>query len=401
MSNWSEWEKEFKDTMKSSLKSGNLSGLDKMIKQTVEMATEEVEVQIAKSKEIFKEKRETEKKTFGTGQNGNSFSAVQVPMRRESLNGYFQKKGIILAVLGNICGGIGIGITCIYLLVRMVFMVSVPMKISTIVGVAWCVFLFGGMLAYGSKRLNLLKRAKKYAKLTIAKKYASIEDLAAHSRKSKKSVIKDLEKMIHNGIFPQGHIDEEKTSFIISSEVYQNYLDMQRAREQALLEEKQKEEQKQKNQEQMKDLDEELFAMIEEGNSCIAKLRKLNDEIEGEVISEKLYKLENLLQEIFEQVRLHPEKRKQMHRFMNYYLPTSLKLVESYAEFDDVKEPGEEIENAKRQIENTLDTINSAFNELLNKLFLDRIYDVTTDAQVLQTVLSKDGLLKEDFGPVK
>ena len=132
--------------------------------------------------------------------------------------------------------------------------------------------------------------------------------------------------------------------------------------------------------------------LIKEGNDCIRKLRKLNEDIEGEVISAKLSSLENLLQEIFDRVKEHPEQMPQMQKFMNYYLPTTLKLVEAYREFDDVSVPGADIALAKLEIEKTLDTINQAFAELLNKLFRSTVYDVTTDAQVLQTMLAKEGL---------
>ena len=64
----------------------------------------------------------------------------------------------------------------------------------------------------------------------------------------------------------------------------------------------------------------------------------------------------------------------------------------AYEEFDSLSVQGEEIAEAKAEIEKTLDTINKAFGELLNKLFRDTAYDVTTDAQVLQTMLAKEGL---------
>ena len=77
---------------------------------------------------------------------------------------------------------------------------------------------------------------------------------------------------------------------------------------------------------------------------------------------------------------------------MDYYLPTTAKLVEAYKEYDSVSEPGKEIVSAKQDIENTIDTINSAMSKLLNKLFKDSVLDVTTDAQVLKTVLAQKGL---------
>ena len=84
-----------------------------------------------------------------------------------------------------------------------------------------------------------------------------------------------------------------------------------------------------------------------------------------------------------------------MHKLMDYYLPTTLKLVETYENFDRISSPGEEIVKAKREIENTLDTINQAFTELLNNLFQDTVFDVTTDAQVLKTMLAREGLTRE------
>ena len=80
---------------------------------------------------------------------------------------------------------------------------------------------------------------------------------------------------------------------------------------------------------------------------------------------------------------------------MNYYLPTTLKLVESYEEFDRVSSPGPDIVKAKAEIENTLDTINAAFRELLNTLFQNAVFDATTDAQVLKSMLAREGLMKE------
>ena len=84
-----------------------------------------------------------------------------------------------------------------------------------------------------------------------------------------------------------------------------------------------------------------------------------------------------------------------MHKLMDYYLPTTLKLVEAYKEFDSVSAPGPDILSAKEQIENTLDTINQAFKELLNNLFQEKVFDVTTDAQVLETMLAREGLTRQ------
>ena len=82
---------------------------------------------------------------------------------------------------------------------------------------------------------------------------------------------------------------------------------------------------------------------------------------------------------------------------MEYYLPTMLKLVEQYAEFDRMSSPGEDVQEAKAEIEKTLDMINQAFVTLLNNLFRDAAFDASADAQVLQTMLAKEGLTESDF----
>ncbi len=85
-----------------------------------------------------------------------------------------------------------------------------------------------------------------------------------------------------------------------------------------------------------------------------------------------------------------------MRKFMDYYLPTTLKLVEAYAEFDGVQIQGENIKAAKLEIEKTMDTINRAFEKLLDDLFQDAAFDAATDAQVLQTLLAQEGLAADE-----
>ncbi len=107
--------------------------------------------------------------------------------------------------------------------------------------------------------------------------------------------------------------------------------------------------------------------------------------------------MEGLLNDILNRVKEHPDQMNSCHKLMNYYIPTMLKLVEAYAEYDKVKVPGQDIINAKDEIEKTLDTINEAFVQLLNRLFQDSVWDVTADAKVLKTMLQQEGLAEDDL----
>ena len=361
-----------------------------------------------------------------------------------------KKVGNVSGMLLIVFGGIGLGLACIAVLVTLIIL----MAEKTIVPLLWsgaCLAGFIYMIDRGCMRRNRLKRAERYVQLCGGKSYIDIEDLALHIGKSRKYVLKDVKKMIKLGIFPEGHLDAQESCLILDDATFREYLKLQKERKALEMEQKvagmqerqkapgkyiEQDAQSRKaareaageigkrsedaqssvgaqngidmqsgagaqnkgKQTEAESDNPQLAAMIREGNDCIRRLREMNDAIEGEVISAKLYQLENLLKEIFARVKEHPEQMPQMRKFMDYYLPTTLKLVEAYAEFDAVSVPGEDINSAKAEIEKTLDTINQAFAELLNKLYREAVYDVTTDAQVLQTMLANEGLTGGNMG---
>lgn len=257
----------------------------------------------------------------------------------------------------------------------------------------------------GKNKIQLINKAKRYVRMCGSKMFAEVEDLAAQIGVSPKRVEREIRKILQKGIIPTAHIDKKGTHLMLTDTLYKQFSDAEKAH---LLREKQEKLEKKekksrltgKNKEDLPVVDEvlepktQLEKMVEEGQECIRKIRYMNDLIPGETISAKMDRLESLLKEIFAQLEKDPTQMNRMHKVMSYYLPTTLKLVEAYHEFDSVSNPGEEIISAKQEIEDTLDTINAAFVELLNSLFQAKVMDVTTDAQVLQTVLSSDGLTK-------
>lgn len=267
---------------------------------------------------------------------------------------------------------------------------------------------FGILTRVGIIKRELYNRAKKYALVAGKNRYASVNTLSESLGIKAGKVKRDIKRMLNKGFFPEGYLDEEETTLMLSTDVYKQYQQtksyaIQAAAEQTAqdidikprrkgrilpLSEKAKAAKAKLSKEQRQ----ELEAMVSEGNDCIIKLHELNDDIPGEQISRKLDELEKTLKEIFVRVEENPEQMDRMHKLMDYYLPTMLKLVEAYKEYDQVSCPGEDILSAKQEIENTLDTINEAFVQLLNNLFRDSVWDVTTDAQVLQSMLKQEGL---------
>lgn len=307
-----------------------------------------------------------------------------------------RRVGQVSNILYQVFGGIGLGITGFITFIRLFLFLDGDTTVGGwIINFAFLA-LFYGMIKLGLGQKHRLKRALRYVQLCGRKMYEDIETLAKSVGKNTRYVGKDLAKMLELGFFPEGHIDEKNTCLMLNDNIYRQYLEAENNTKRIGMESVQENtDESQSMEEVLNEQASELDAIIAEGMEYIRKLRNLNDRISGETISAKLFRLENLLKELFDSLKEHPEQMYRMHKLMDYYLPTTLKLVETYENFDRISSPGEEIVKAKREIENTLDTINQAFTELLNNLFQDTVFDVTTDAQVLKTMLAREGLTRE------
>ena len=206
--------------------------------------------------------------------------------------------------------------------------------------------------------------------------------------------MKDLEKMIGQHLFYQAHLDYDNKYLILSDRTYEQY---QMAREDF---KKEQAEKKAKEAEEDK-LPEECRKLIAEGQRYVAHIRECNDAIPGEEISRKLDKMEQLVQRIFEEVKIHPEVAGDLHKMMEYYLPMTEKLLDSYRELDAQPVAGENVTKTKHEIEDAVDSLNVAFEKLLDSLFADRAWDISSDISVLNTMLAQEGLKEDDFSAKK
>ena len=245
--------------------------------------------------------------------------------------------------------------------------------------------------AYGATLKNRADRFKRYVGIVKEKLYCSIEELADKTGKSIRYVRKDLKKMMDKKMFLQGHLDKKGTCFIASDAMYDQYLLTQKQyEEQLLLESKEA-------IRPAKATDSKVAKVLQEGRDYITIIRKCNDEIPGEEMSEKLDKLEQLVTRIFARVEEEPALAYDMQKMLSYYLPTTQKLLEAYRDLDKQNVEVKNISETKREIEKSVDTINMACEGLLNDLFRDRAWDIQSDISVLTTMAKQDGYLKSDF----
>ena len=243
----------------------------------------------------------------------------------------------------------------------------------------------------GKNYINRANRYSRYMKLLEHRQFASVEDLAGAVAKSTKTVVKDLEFMIEQKWFLEGRMDEKKSQFMLTDKVYEQY----KLAEQGRVMREQEELEKQKVEQDP--VQKEIMQLVTEGNRYVKEIRKLNDEILGEDISNQLDKVEEIIASIFEIIKRKPEKRIELRKLMQYYLPMTVKVVTSYRDFENEKIPSRQLEESKREIRETLDKVIIAFEALREKIFQEEVLDVSTDLDVLEAMMSQEGLIRDEI----
>lgn len=257
--------------------------------------------------------------------------------------------------------------------------------------------LFGGSIwmgMSGSKRAAFAKRFRRYHEVLGDRTYCLIEELANAIGQSHKFVQKDLKKMIGTGLFKEGYMDRKETLLITDKETYQQYLATQTEYERR---ERAKEQSRKTEEQPAEHVDPKCRELVEEGRHYIQYVHECNDRIPDETMSAKLERLELVITRIFAVAEKDPEVVDDLKKMMSYYLPTTKKLLDTYCEMDKQQIQGQNIENTKKEIENALDTVNTAFENLLDSLFQDVAWDISSDISVLNTMLAQEGLTGKDF----
>jgi hypothetical protein len=142
----------------------------------------------------------------------------------------------------------------------------------------------------------------------------------------------------------------------------------------------------------------ELQSVIYQGKRAIADIRRLNDEIPDERISAQIDLIERLTAQIFDCVRKNPKKLSQIRQFLNYYLPTTIKLMEQYVTLQNQSLKTENITEGMQKIKDLLDKVIIAFQRQLDALFEADVVDITADIRVMEQMMASEGLTnKKDF----
>lgn len=421
--NFSNLEDEIKDIVSNAIHKMDYNQLNKSIENTVENALWEVRNALGMNRDqnnfkhssyhnkYSKQKQERwQDVKLKTGYQASRSDTKPVSPKssdKQSITKAYPSNpiGKVAGILYTVFGWIFLPITGIAILVLTLlgFIMNQMNLFGTIaLGIFPFLLISFFMTLRGSMIRARLRRFYRYISLFKDKSYYSIQDLSAQTQLSRKYITKDLRKMIVIGMFPEAHIDKQASCIMLNQESYQQYLQLQKNMQQKQSFNTPPAKEVSVNSEKAKESNAEnpeLQAIIEKGRHCIRQIREANDAIPGEEISNKLDRLELVIDKIFTHVERNPRQLSEINKFMEYYLPTTLKLVTAYKEFDLQPVQGENIRSAKKEIETTLDTINHAFEVLLDSLFEDAAMDIATDISVLETMLAQEGLTKRNFNP--
>ena len=273
--------------------------------------------------------------------------------------------GTALVVLGIIFGST-LGFSTLMCLVNYAPIGTFTLGLLTLASLA--------MLGGGIKLNRRKQRFLNYLGYIGTNREIGLVNMALSFGVSIKTLCKDLRKMLAEGCLPTGYLDMAAGKLFLTETGY-------RAQNETPVVEEEKPQ-----------------AEAQVDDSILKEIRQVNDDIPDEAMSAKIDRIEEITGKILNYQKTHPDKAGQLRSFLNYYLPTTLKILRAYAQLDAQGIEGENISAAKARIEGMMDQVVAGFEKQLDKLFQDQAMDISTDVKVLENMLKKDGLSDDQQG---
>ena len=410
---WEHFGEEIKQTIQDAIDTKDYSRLNQMVSDTVNHAMDCVSAGIKNGgwyrdpktgQPLYGDKKNT---GSGSGAENQGYRPNQESKMSEMRN-YSQNrpvpvtprylKGTSVKIGGTFLAATGavFGLTSvIFLIITLIGSVITAFDVVSglIIGIFAVAFISFAVMTYvGVDMVRTVGRFRQYVSVLRDREFCDIKEIASATGRDVRKVLKDVKKMITKGWFCQGHLDEKESCLMVSEHAWNQYT--------ALMEDmKQRKAEEQAAQKKMREeydrLSPEVQKIVQAGDEYVRRIKAANDAIPGEVISAKISRMELLVDRIFDRVEQNPDSVNDMRRMMDYYLPTTMKLLEAYEELDAQPVQGENIISSKKEIEDTIDTLNIAFEKLLDSLFQDTAWDVSSDISVLHTMLAQEGLTED------
>ena len=239
-------------------------------------------------------------------------------------------------------------------------------------------FFFGslGCLWVGLRKRNKVRRCRKYLAMLGSRTVISISALSSALGTPPAKVRDELSDMLDDGLFPLWDI--WTTEMIVSFSPARACPTLPLSN---------------------RSLPKKSTPKEDPQAVVLQEIRTINDQIDNPKLSQQIDRIGVITAKVFEYQRNHPQKSPQLHSFLSYYLPTTLKILRAYAQLEDQEVNGENISAAMERIENMMDKVVEGFEKQLDQLFQGDALDVTADVEVLERMLAKDGLSSQDGPP--
>ena len=227
-----------------------------------------------------------------------------------------------------------------------------------------------GLLGAGLLKRRTVHRYRGYLAMIGSHKAVSVSALSSATGSAPAKVRDDLEDMLDDGFFPKGFLDYGSDRLVVDG----NGLEEAPAPQ----------------------AEPQPAPKAEEEDAILAEIRAVNDAVANEKVSAQIDQIGTITAKILDYQRSHPDSAPQLHSFLSYYLPTTLKILRAYGQLESQEVSGENITAAMARIEGMMDKVVEGFEKQLDLLFQGDAMDITADVAVLERMLAKDGLSDQE-----
>lgn len=312
--------------------------------------------------------------TRSSSQNRSSSAASSGGQSNQSQKSAAQKNNSLYSIVPTFLGAIGLllflfGLSSLGSALKAFIADGLVSSLWDIIRGAFLIIGGGASLLVRGSMKRRMSRIASYLSFISGEDSIALADLASRTGVSMRTLRRDLEVMTEKGLLNQGaYIDIGAGVLVLNPKA-------------------------RKTPEKSAPVDDENRYRV-----ILREIRQINETIPDKDVSDRIDRIEELTAKIFNEVEEKPEKLPQIKSFMSYYLPTTLKLLRSYAEFEKSGAEGENVEAAKADIERILDTLVDGFRKQLDKLYKADAIDISSDINVLETMMQRDGLTGDGSG---
>ena len=303
--------------------------------------------------------------------------------------------GVVMAAAGG-AGAVFFGVPALVSALAPAVAGNPEVAVTAILGILTAGF--ATLLGFGVRNLRRASRLKALQRAVGQREAVGFDDLAARMQVSPKAALAASRTLIKGGYLPEGRIDDENTTLMVTENAYHQYRQFQQSQRQTLAEREAAEAARAAHEQDISErLTPEQRAFVARGRDYVRQMDELNAAIDDAAVSERITAIQDVVGRILARAVEEPAVIAGLDRLTAYYLPTTVKLLDAYDRLEEEPIQGENISSSRSEIEHTLEVLHSAFERLFDDTYQDLSLDVSADISVLHAMLAQEGLTEGPF----